>query len=173
MGGPPFASVYNSLIYASKYHGYIQCCVALVANHLSGINIFNESWKPQSAHIAEGGVIVNNKEIVIEWTWLHGILAYGNTSAEKGTAELVVKITEELIRSVNWKESDLEVQKGLESFVKEKTGMDEVQLKGRITTFLENPYRESLYSLFNYPGQARTEIEKNQKGVVKPTRVTK
>ena len=75
----------------------IQAIIGLVSNKRAGVDISNDEFRVFGIFKYQGGVVVNNRDIVIKKN--HGkIDCYDDSSkSRRGIAEIVNKVTEEIV----------------------------------------------------------------------------
>jgi hypothetical protein len=145
-------SIKEKIILASKYHKLFQGLVAILANHLSGVSIDAE-FNPKPIFKHEGGIVVNNREIVIGYNKIDdNIFCYDDYSyhyqrrKESDATELAVN---ELLRKINWSKTD-DLQENIEFFIIVDCGIKLTpdELENILSKFVSNPFVDS-YPLRN------------------------
>jgi hypothetical protein len=135
---------------ASNYNKLFQCLVAILANHLSGVNI-DKDFSPKPIFKYEGGVVVNGREIVIGYNDHDDkIFCYDDYSyqrrEEADNTELSVT---ELLEKIDWEKID-NLQENIEFFIIVDHGIKLTpdELKDILSNFVKNPYGDPLRKLF-------------------------
>jgi len=145
-------SLKEKITLASKYHKVFQGLVAILANHLSGIEI-NKDFSPRSIFKCEGGVVVNNREIVIGYNeYDDKIFCYDDMSYQRRLeADATESSVTNLIEKINWS-NDETIRDQIELLVivdyEIKLTPDELQII--LSKFVSNSYGDPLRNLFIY-----------------------
>lgn len=118
-------------------HKVFQAAVAIVSNYRLGIDVKSEDFSPRGIYKFEGGVRVDDKEIVIKRSIDGSIYCYNDwDDKEKDTATVVKEVTEEIL-SLQPKEN---FGTAIVEYVERNTNVSEGNLWTKITRFVDNPF---------------------------------
>lgn len=82
----------------SRVHRALQATIAIVSNYREGIDVKSKDFYPMGIYKAEGGVKVDNKDIVIK-RWDGTIRCHNDwNKKEKETPNIVKEVIEEILR---------------------------------------------------------------------------
>ena len=133
-------------------HRILQVTIAIVSNHRLGVDIFNSEYRVRAIFKMEGGVVANNKEIVIAKR--DGIIYCYNDwdNKEVETSRVVKQVIEELL-SLQF-DGDQEGAKVLVKYAVENTNNTVIfipNIEARMNRFLSNSYSgNTLFTLFKH-----------------------
>ena len=143
-------SMKEKIILASKYHKLFQGLVAILANHLSGVSI-DEKFTPKPIFKYEGGIVVNNQEIVIGYNkYDDKIFCYDDSSYQRRKEADVTELAViELLEKINWSKID-NLQENIEFFIIVDYGikLTPTELKNILSKFVSDSYGDPLRNLF-------------------------
>jgi hypothetical protein len=144
-------SLQDKIITASNYSKLFQGLVAILANHLSGIQI-DKDFSPRPIFKYEGGVVVNTREIVIGYNETEDkIFCYDDYSYQRRKeADVTELAVNELLEKIDWSKNDI-LKDNIEFFMIVDSGIkitpDELNLI--LSKFVSNPYGDPLRKLFD------------------------
>lgn len=132
----------------ADYHRELQAVIAIVGDYRTGIDIKDRRYHPRGIYKAEGGVIVDNKEIVIKRK--DGVIwCYNDWNKKEMDAPKIVKevVEEILVLKTQPKGNIVEV---LLEYAEKNTDASREILKEKISRFASDPYGgDSLRGLFS------------------------
>ena len=136
----------------SNIHRILQAIIAVVSDHRLGVDIFNSEYRVRAIYKMEGGVVANNKEIVIVKRDNGTIYCYNDLDNKELETSRVVKQVVEEVLSLQFNGE----QEGTKALVKyaveniDNTVFAIPDIKARIDRFLSNQYSgNTLYRLFS------------------------
>jgi hypothetical protein len=130
----------------AKFHRELQATIAIVGNYRAGVDVKNKDFNPGGIYKTEGGVKVDNKDIVIIKKYDGNIRCYNDwDNREKDTPRIVQEVVEEILRI----RPDGDVEDVLITYAKKNTDVPTDVLREKISRFAINPYiGDSLWGLF-------------------------
>lgn len=129
-------------------HKELQAIIAIVSNYRAGINVESQDFHPRAIYKAEGGVNVDDKEIVIKRN--RGIIVCYNDWDDKETVtpKIVKEVIEEILSIEN--PDPLCIENVLIEYAVKNTNVPEKILREKISRFVANPFAgNSLVRLFS------------------------
>lgn len=127
-------------------HRELQATIAIVSNYRAGIDVKSNDFDLRGIYKAEGGVKVDNRDIVIK-RWDGTISCYNDwNEKEKETSRIVKEVVEEILR-IRPKGDVAEV---LLEYAVENTNVPKAILREKIVRFTTHPFvGDTLYRLFS------------------------
>ena len=91
----------------ADHHRAFQAVVSIVSNHRIGIDVGDKDFVPRAIYKTEGGVVVNNRDIVVDRNVDGSISCYNEYDEDdKDTAEVVRTVVEEMLSIKSEKTAD-------------------------------------------------------------------
>lgn len=118
-------------------HKMLQAAVAIVSNYRVGIDVKNKDFSPRGIYKYEGGVRVDNKEIVIKRKSDGAIYCYNDWDDKENNMSAVVKEVTEEILSI---QHNGNVGSAIVEYVANNTNVSEGILWKKIVKFVDTPY---------------------------------
>lgn len=124
-------------------HRELQAVIAIVSNYRAGINIKSNDFRPRAIYKYEGGVLVDEMEIVIKRS--RGIISCYDDCADKETdiSKIVKEVVEEIL-SIEGPDPLLSKTTFMEDILTEyavrNTDMSEEILRKNVSRFTKNPF---------------------------------
>jgi len=131
----------------AEFHRALQATIAIVSNYRAGVDIKSKDFNPRGIYKAEGGVKVDDKDIVIK-RWDGTIRCYNDwDDKEKETPIIVQGVIEEILRirpGVGGEAADVLIRYAIKN-----TNMPKDMVREKISRFTSNPFvGDSLWRLF-------------------------
>lgn len=127
-------------------HRALQAVIAIVGDYRAGTDVRDRRYYPRAIYKAEGGVTVDNKEIVIKRT--NGVITCYNdwNKNEKEGPKIVKDVIEEILRI----QPTGDATNVLLEYAEKNTNVPREILREKISRFAANPYGgDSLRRLFS------------------------
>jgi Zn-dependent metalloprotease len=135
---------------ASGHHRLFQCLIIILSNHRAGIKI-DENFKPQMVFKHQGGVVVNGREIVVNFDEFDNkIYCYDDWNDNRQTESDITEKSIIDLLSIDWnnERTPNSLSEQIKSYMKNQTGVEPSILTKIIENFIHNPYGDPLRSLF-------------------------